>query len=111
MTSKGLGEMFEGDFADTCAVKFPLVSMGGRAGGLACTDPGARTPFGASGNLSSYGASVAFPQPWPASTLVMGLGTRAAGDKGYQGREIVTHQPNQISVGHNQNCGLFLFLF
>ena len=30
MTSKGLGEMFEGDSADTCAGKFPLVSMGGK---------------------------------------------------------------------------------
>ena len=28
MTSEGFGEMFEGDFADTCADKFPLVSMG-----------------------------------------------------------------------------------
>ena len=28
MTSEGLGEMFEGDSADTCAGKFPLVSMG-----------------------------------------------------------------------------------
>ena len=28
MTSEGLGEMFEGDSADTCAEKFPLVSMG-----------------------------------------------------------------------------------
>ena len=44
MTSEGLGEMFEGDSADTCAGKFPLVSMGGRAEGLACADPGARTP-------------------------------------------------------------------
>ena len=34
-----------------CAEKFPLVSMGGRAEGLACADPGARTPIGASGNL------------------------------------------------------------
>ena len=41
MTSKGLGEMFEGDSADMCAEKFLLVSMGGRAEGLACTDPGA----------------------------------------------------------------------
>ena len=53
MTSEGLGEMFEGDSADMCAEKFPLVSMGGRAEGLACTDPGARTPIGASGNLLS----------------------------------------------------------
>ena len=28
MTSDGLGEMFEGDSADTCAGKFPLTSMG-----------------------------------------------------------------------------------
>ena len=38
----------EGDSADMCAGKFPLVSMGGRAEGLACADPGARTPIGAS---------------------------------------------------------------
>ena len=48
MTSEGLGEMFEGDSADMCAGKFPLVSMGGRAEGLACADPEARTPIGAS---------------------------------------------------------------
>ena len=34
MTSEGLGEMFEGDTADMCAGKFPLVSMGGRAEAL-----------------------------------------------------------------------------
>ena len=51
MTSEGLGEMFEGDSADTFAGKFPLVSMRGRAGDLACADPGARTPIGASGNF------------------------------------------------------------
>ena len=51
MTSEGLGEMFEGDSADMCAGKFSLVSMGGRAEGLACADQGARTPIGTSGNL------------------------------------------------------------
>ena len=51
MTSEGLGEMFERDSADTWAGKFPLVLMGGRAEGLACADPGARTPIGASGNF------------------------------------------------------------
>ena len=51
MTSEGLGEMFEGDSADTCGGKFPLMSMGGRAGGLVCADPEARTPIGASGNF------------------------------------------------------------
>jgi hypothetical protein len=51
MTFEGLGKMFEGDSADMCARKFPLVSRGGRAEGLACADPGARTPIGASGNF------------------------------------------------------------
>ena len=50
MTSKGLGEIFEGDSADMFARKFLLVSMGGRAEGLVCADPGPRTPIGASGN-------------------------------------------------------------
>ena len=31
MTSEGMREVFEGDSADTCTGKFPLVSMGGRA--------------------------------------------------------------------------------
>ena len=51
MSSEGLGEMFEGDSADTCARKFQLMSMGGRAEGLACIERGARTPIGMSGNL------------------------------------------------------------
>ena len=34
MTSKGLGEMFEGDSVGMCAGKFPLGLMGGRAEGL-----------------------------------------------------------------------------
>jgi hypothetical protein len=42
MTFEGLGEMFEGDSADTCAGKFLLMSMGGQSEGLACADPGAR---------------------------------------------------------------------
>ena len=54
MTSEGLAERFEGDSADMCAGKFPLVSMGGRAEGLACPDPGARTPIGASGISFSF---------------------------------------------------------
>ena len=59
MTSEGLGEMFEGDSADTCAGKFPLVSMGVQAECPACADTGARTPIGASGNSSYFGPSVA----------------------------------------------------
>jgi hypothetical protein len=33
MTSEGLGEMFVGNFADTCANKIPLVLIGGWAEG------------------------------------------------------------------------------
>ena len=43
MTSEGLGEMFEGDSADMCAGKFPLMLMGGRADRQACAD-GERGP-------------------------------------------------------------------
>ena len=45
MTSEGLGEMFEGDSADTCTRKFPLMLIGGQAEGLACADPGVRNPI------------------------------------------------------------------
>ena len=43
MTSEGLGEVFEGDSANTCGEKFPLVLMGGRVNGQACED-GERGP-------------------------------------------------------------------
>ena len=43
--------MFEGDSEDTCGEEFPLMSMGGRAEGLACADPGATNPIGMSRNL------------------------------------------------------------
>ena len=48
MTSEGLGEMFEGDSADMCAGKFPLVSMGGRADTSSARRRGARTPISVS---------------------------------------------------------------
>ena len=51
MTSEGLGEMFEGDSADTCGGKFSLTLIGGRAEGLACADLGARAPIGMRGNF------------------------------------------------------------
>ena len=54
MTSEGLGEMFEGDSSDKCAGKYPLTLMGGLTEGLACADPGARTPIGVSGNLYAF---------------------------------------------------------
>jgi hypothetical protein len=48
---KMLLKILEGDSADTCTGKFPLLFMGGRAVGLACAGPGARTPICASGNF------------------------------------------------------------
>ena len=51
MTSEGLGVMFEGDSADMCGGKFSLMSLGGRAEGLACADREARTPIGVNGNF------------------------------------------------------------
>ena len=53
MTSERLGEMFKGDSADTCAEKFPLISMGGRADQSGVRRWGARTPIGARGNLTN----------------------------------------------------------
>ena len=38
MTSEGLGQMFEGDFADTCANKFPIALIGGKWTLQACAD-------------------------------------------------------------------------
>jgi hypothetical protein len=46
--------MFEGDSVDTWAEKFPVGLMGGRAEGLVCADPGARTHIGASGISHPY---------------------------------------------------------
>ena len=43
MTSEGLGDMLEGDSAETCAGKFPLMSTGGRANSQAWAD-GERGP-------------------------------------------------------------------
>ena len=52
MTSEGFGEMFGGDFADTCSKKIPLLSIAGGVEGLACADLGARTPISESRNLT-----------------------------------------------------------
>ena len=41
MTCEGLGEMFEGDSADTAAVKFPLMSVVGAGSGR----PGSNNPY------------------------------------------------------------------
>ena len=62
MTSEGLGEMFEGDSADTCPGNFPLMSIGGQAEGLACADPRPRTPIGVSGNVFDLCKIKLFPK-------------------------------------------------
>ena len=66
MTLDGLGEMFEGYSAETCARKIPLVPIGVRAEGPACADPGARPPsalaefFGNFSTLVLVGTLLAF---------------------------------------------------
>ena len=52
MSSLGLGEMFEGDSADRCAGKFPLVSMGVRAECPTCADTVLVGPSGAMQTVS-----------------------------------------------------------
>ena len=47
-----VNQLREGDSEDTFARKFLLMSMWGRAEGLAWADPVARTPMGAIGNSS-----------------------------------------------------------
>ena len=44
ITSEGLGEMFEGDFAETCRGR-------GRAEGLVCANPVTRTTISVNGNF------------------------------------------------------------
>ena len=73
LTSKGLGEMFEGDSADMCAGKFPLVSMGARAEGQACADLGARTPIGASGNWSERSVCAALERNFQSKIMTVVL--------------------------------------
>ena len=53
MTYEGFGGDCLKVTLQTCAGNFLVMSMGGRAEGLACADLGARTPIGVSGNLSS----------------------------------------------------------
>ena len=51
ISSYQLGEMFEGDFTDTCVRKFSLVLKGGQADPSSVRRRGARTPIGTSLNL------------------------------------------------------------
>ena len=51
MTSEGLGELSEGNSAGSYARKCTLTLMGGREEGLLCSEPGAMTPIGVSGNF------------------------------------------------------------
>ena len=46
MTSEGLGEMFEGDSADTCTVNLLLMSMVGPSGRSSVRRPGSEDPHG-----------------------------------------------------------------
>ena len=54
MTYEGLGEMFEGDSADTYAGKIPLVPRGVLAPVSAHAGPSAQPPLGTSGIFPAY---------------------------------------------------------
>ena len=82
MTSEGFGEMFEGESADTCAEKFPLMSMGGCAEGLACADPEARTPIGASGIFSSINTKVKILKTKPTKIQVIPIAAKSKAKTG-----------------------------
>ena len=45
MTSEGLGDVFEGDSADTCGGKCWLMLMGGASGGSRVRSPGCERKF------------------------------------------------------------------
>ena len=51
MTSDGLGQLFEGDFAVTSSEMFSLMSMRGQATPYSVRRREERTPIGMSGNL------------------------------------------------------------
>ena len=89
MTSEGLGEMFEGDSADMCAEKFPLVSIGGRAEGLACEDPEGMTPIGASENCLSSSCI---------SSRVIGPLASTIGGRGAAFHHLASHCRTHIQV-------------
>ena len=50
---EGLLQMFEGDSAGTCTGRFLIVSIGGRAKGLVCADPGSKKPISARGKTNN----------------------------------------------------------
>ena len=54
MTTQGLAEMFEGDFADTCAKTHPLMSMGGTRGWSSVCRPVCKDPHWHERNLFPY---------------------------------------------------------
>ena len=96
--------MFEGDSADTLTRKFPLVSMGGRAEGLACADPVARTPIGASGN------SIYFPlMPSDSATVHPKTNLLLAVPTGYVYAEKLTKE-TLINHQFHETVGLHTFI-
>jgi hypothetical protein len=64
MTSVGLGEMFEGDSADTCAEKFRLMLMGEPSGVSSVHRPWSEDPHRKSSIIDGTGRELGnkFPQ-------------------------------------------------
>ena len=78
--------------------KFSLVSMGGRAEGLACADTGARTPIGASGNLLSEQSSTDDNIPSETISLPRAVSSPAAPMQIRKKRGIITDGLVQIRL-------------
>ena len=98
MTSEGLGDMFEGDPVDTCAGKFPLISMGGRAEGLVFADPEARTPIGASGNFKKNIGLI--------STIKVSASAKLGNLRftGNNSQIVLNNTRASLTHSHNHNC-------
>ena len=85
----------EGHSADTGAGKFPLVSMGGWAKGLACADPGARNPIGTSQNSPDLSLLFHLLKIYNNSVFIFCL---------VQIDKIIIHGPSSICTNHQALC-------
>ena len=79
MTSEGLGEMFEGDYADTCAGKFPLVLMVAKRR-VSCAQTRERGPPSAHAEyylfIYLFSVNIKAPRHRFGLSLCLGLATR-----------------------------------
>ena len=103
MTSEGLWEMFEGDFAEKCGNIFSLASMGAAERSVCVPRHGSEDPIVASRNVIS-GRPKSELKKWPAKlTLGMAHERRAVLWRlaSYKERPMLTHDPYNKLQCHN----------